>query len=246
MFRVESSGLRDQLLDLAELEQRQIPFATALALTKTAEMVRDGLVSEMRIVFDRPTPWTLNSLRVFPATKQKLVARVWMKDEADKSSPATKWLSPEIYGGARSDKRAEVMLKQRGLLPEGKYVVPGSGAKLDRYGNIPKGVITKALSGIGGFTQQGFAANATDSKRSRAKGNARRYFVLYDGDRKPMGIAERTSRGSSGLSVILAFVSRPTYRKAFDFFSIAEREAEDQLPIQWKLAVARAIGTTRR
>lgn len=245
MFRVDASGLRGLLVDLSDLEERQIPFAAALALTSTAQSVEERLVSEMRVVFDRPTPWTLNSLRVFPATKEKLVARVWMKDEADKSSPATKWLTPEIYGGARPDKRAEVMLKQRGLLPDGKYVVPGAGAKLDRYGNIPRGLLTKVMSGVGGFTQQGFDANATNSKRSRAKGNAKRYFVMYDSDRKPIGIAERTGKGRASVAMLLAFVSRPSYRKAFDFFAIAEREAEHQLPIQWRLAVARAIGTRR-
>lgn len=246
MFHVDASGLHEQLRQLTDLEARQLPFASALALTRTAkEDVEPALVSEMRTVFDRPTPWTLNSLRVFPATKQKLEARVWMKNEADKSIPATKWLAPEIYGGGRNYKRAEVMLRAKGLLPDDKYVVPGAGAKLDRYGNLAKGQITKALSGVGGFGQQGYNANATDSKRSRAKGNARRYFVMHDTNRKPIGIAERTGRGRAGLAIILAFVSRPSYRAAFDFHRVAEARAKAGLPTQFKRALAEALRTSR-
>lgn len=249
MFNVSAEGLAEQLARLTDLERKQIPFATALALTKTAEKVEQRLVGEMRTVFDRPTSWTLKSLRVFPATKQKLLARVWMKNEADKSSPATKWLAPEIYGGPRPDKRSEAMLRQRGILPANKYLVPGNGAQLDQYGNIKRGQVTKALSGIAGFTQQGYTANASGSRRSKAKGNGRRYFVMYDPNRQPIGIAERTGWGPKSrakMKVIMAFVSKPSYSKAFDFFSIAEREAEAQLPEQWRLALAQALSTARR
>ena len=245
MLRVDASGLEQQLAQLDSLND-QLPFATALALTWTAQSVAEHLQGEMRTVFDRPTPYTLNSLRVFPATKQKLVARVWMKDESVKAEPATKWLSPEIFGGQRKNKRVERQLRERGILPSDKYVVPGAGAQLDRFGNMSRGQVTKALSGIGGYTQQGYDANATSSARSQRKGNARRYFVMYDTNRRPVGIAERTGKGSAGLKIILAFVARPDYRKAFDFFSIAEREAQKQLPQQFEKAMAQAVGTRRR
>lgn len=246
MLRIDASSLREQVEELNDLEREQLPFATALALTRTAESVEEFLVGQMRTRFDRPTPYTLNSLRVFPATKTKLVARVWMKDEAVKAAPATKWLSPEIYGGQRNDKRAEVMLRAKGILPDGKFVVPGKGAKLDRYGNISRGQLTQALSGVGGFTEQGYDANATGSARSRRKGNARRYFVMFDGDRKPLGIAERTGNGRDKLSILLAFVARPSYRKAFPFHELAEQHAEAQLPGQFRAAIAEAMRTRRR
>ncbi|MNF08644.1 hypothetical protein D3C80_2091070 [compost metagenome] len=69
---------------------------------------------------------------------------------------------------------------------------------------------------------------------------------MFDGDRQPIGIAERTGKGRAKLSIIMAFVSRPSYRKAFDFFHIAEREAQAQLPVQFDKALARALSTRRR
>ncbi|MCY1305215.1 hypothetical protein D9M70_550090 [compost metagenome] len=117
---------------------------------------------------------------------------------------------------------------------------------MDRFGNISRGQITKALSGVGGFTEMGYNANATDSKRSQAKGNAKRYFVMHDTNRNPVGIVERTGKGRGSLKMILAFVSRPSYRKTFPFFEIAEREAESQLPGQFEKAMAEAMRTRRR
>lgn len=245
MITISPGLLHDFEGELESLENDQIPFAAALALTRTAQAVEQVLVSQMRTVFDRPTPYTLNSLRVFPATKEKLVARVWMKDESVKAEPATRWLTPEIYGGDRRTKRVERQLRERGILPEGKYVVPGAGAKLDKYGNMSRGQVTKALSGIGGYTQQGYDANATDSARSTKKGNYRRYFVMHGPDRSPIGIAERTAKGKDGLAMILAFVSKPTYRKTFDFHQIAQREAEARLRDEAVKAVAEARRTRR-
>ncbi|MCQ4271065.1 hypothetical protein NA655_08530 [Pseudomonas kuykendallii] len=241
MFKIEAKGLAEQLGTLTDIVERQLPFATALALTTTAKMVEAELQSEMRTVFDRPTPYTLNSLRVFPATKEKLVARVWMKDESDKAAPATRWLTPQVYGGQRQDKRSEKLLRARGILPDGKYIVPGRDAKLDQFGNIGRGQLQKIISGLG--AQFDRYANSTDSKRSI--GNRRRYFVLRN-SAGPIGIAERTGRGRDKVKLLLAFAGRPGYRKDFDFFGVGDRVAEEQLDVQFRLALGRALTTRRR
>jgi len=245
MIRIDATGF-EQAISEIDGSLDQIPFATALALTRTAKEVETALVGEMRSVFDRPTRWTLNSLRVFPATKEKLVARVWMKNEADKSVPATRWMEPEIYGGPRRDKRSESMLRARGILPNGKYIVPGQGAQLDQFGNIKRGYLTRMLSGVGGFSQQGYTANATGSARSQRRGNARRFFVMHDSQRVPICIAERTGRGRDNLHMVLAFVGRPSYRKTFDFFAVADRIAEERLTANFREAMAQALRTRRR
>lgn len=245
MIKITAYGLTDQLAELTDLAQRQIPFATALALTRTAQDVKAALEAEMPKVFDRPTRWTLNSLRLIPARKDRLLARVWIKDEADKAAPATKWLAPEVYGGSRPDKRSEAMLRARGILPAGMAVVPGTGADLDQYGNIKRGQLTKALSGIRGFGETGYTANATGSRRSQAKGNARSFFVLTKAG-KPIGIARRTGRKREDLSMFLAFVDKPNYRKTLDFFGIGERVAEQRLALHFEQAMAQALRSRRR
>lgn len=241
MIRVQQQGLLDGLAELTDLERNQIPFATVLALTETAKLVKAELESEMRQVFDRPTPYTMDSLRLIPATKQRLEARVWIKDEADGAAPATRWLTPEVYGGPRNNKRSEALLKARGILPEGKFVVPGKGMKLDSYGNVGRGQMQKILSGLG--AQGDRYQNSTDSRRSA--GNRTRYFVMRRGH-EAIGIAERTGRRRDQVQIVLAFVSKPGYAKALDFFTIGQRVADAQLPVQFEKALAQAIATRRK
>lgn len=99
MISIKPEGFQQQLADLTELEQRQIPYATATALTRAAQGLMDRLRDEMRVVFDRPTPYTLNSLRMVPARKDRLEARVWFKDEADGAQPASVWIAPRSTVG---------------------------------------------------------------------------------------------------------------------------------------------------
>jgi hypothetical protein len=243
VFEVTFTGLRERLQSLDRLEREQLPFAAALALTTTAQDVKDALVDEMRTVFDRPTRFTLNSLFVEPATKDRMKARVWMKDALPGGGgrPATEWLAPQIYGGGRDQKASEKRLSDKGVLPTGKYIVPGKGLKLDAHGNISRGTMNKILSGLG--AQFDRYANSTTSRRSA--GNLKRYFVLKKGNR-PIGIAERTGKGKSGMRMVIAFASRPQYSKRFDFFEVAQRVAEDRLAIRFELALARALGTRGR
>lgn len=262
MFTVKQKGMERGLSELTDLERNQLPFASALCLTRTAQIVGADIQAEMGIVFDRPTPATLNSIYIQPATKQKLEARVWIKDGRSvngkgnvvgregawgKGRAASTWLTPEIYGGPRSDKGIEKMLRRKGVLKQGQYIVPGNRMELDAYGNIPKGTLNKIISGASLFTEEGYSANATGSKRSRAKGNAKRYFVMHNAKREPFAVAERTGSGRSGLRVVLAFAGRtPRYRKTLDFFEIAERTAQRELPRQFELAMAQAMATWRR
>lgn len=247
--KVTFTGLRERLQTLDRLEREQLPFAAALALTGTAQDVKAGLVDEMKSVFDRPTRWTLNSVFIEPATKEKMEARVWLKDQDPGSggSAAAEYLSPQIYGGGRDYKGTEKMLYRKGAIGSGQYVVPGDKLQLDAHGNIGRGRLTKMLSGAGLFTQEGYDANATDSARSQRKGN-RRYFLMRKG-RTTIGIAERLGRGKgsrNNIRMVLVFARRATYSKQFDFFGVSERIAEDSLPIRFETALARALATRRR
>lgn len=242
MIQVTFKGLRERLQTLDRLEREQLPFAAALALTTTAQDVKAALVEEMASVFDRPTRFTLNSLFVEAATKDSMKARVWMKDKRQESGgrPATEWLAPQVFGGGRDQKASEKRLSDRGLLPAGKYIVPAKGLKLDAYGNISRGTMNKIVSGLG--AQFDKYANSTTSRRS--VGNLKRYFIMKKGNR-PIGIGERTGKGRAGMRMVVAFASRPQYSKRFDFFEVAERVADDRLPIRFELAIARALGTRR-
>ncbi len=71
-YRADLGAAPNLYLDV----QRQTNWAASQALTRTARHAVDELRQVMQRVFDRPTPYTLNALRVTPATRDNLTARV--------------------------------------------------------------------------------------------------------------------------------------------------------------------------
>jgi uncharacterized protein YijF (DUF1287 family) len=68
--------------------QKEIPFATALALTQTAIDLKKRQIEEMKQVFSNPVPWTLKSISHRYATKRDLRADVFFKEFGGKGTRA--------------------------------------------------------------------------------------------------------------------------------------------------------------
>ncbi len=140
------ADLREALSKLENLRKDQIPFATAYALTQTAKDSQTRVQREMRSVFDNPTPYTLAGLFVKPATKARLTSTMKFKDESAKGVPADRYITVQVEGGARRTKGFEELLIRSGVMPPGFYAVPTRAARLDSYGNVPRGTLNAILS----------------------------------------------------------------------------------------------------
>jgi hypothetical protein len=228
-----------ELDKLFDTKLKQVPFAMAKTLTLTAKDVQAALVHEMRDSFDRPTPFTLNSVFVTAATKKSQQAIVGLKDYSAKGSAASKYLAPEIEGGPRGNKRFEKALQAAGVLPPGYFVVPGATATLDAYGNIARSLIVQLLSYFKAFPQMGYKANITDKRKAlMAKDNKRTgklgvvYFVgRPGGGRRPLGVWARYTFGhGSAVKPVLIFVRGVNYEKRLDYFYAAQKAIEKSLP----------------
>ncbi len=124
--------------------RRQIPYATARALTKTAQDVQADVTKELPKVFDRPNPFTMRAIAYDPANKSSLTSRVYIRPIQ------AAYLGLEITGGTRRPKK--------------KALVLPTDYPTDQYGNIPRGTIKKLLArkdvfsgvvrGIGGIWQR--------------------------------------------------------------------------------------------
>src|SRR5690606_17275008 len=97
-------------------------------------------------VFDRPTRITVNSVLYAKATKDRLYADVFIRDEASGGTPPARYLLPEVEGGARRLKPFERLLQAQGVMPAGMFAVPGKGAQLDAFGNVPPSQVNQMLS----------------------------------------------------------------------------------------------------
>ena len=119
-FAGEMNRLQKQISGVA---LQQLPFATAQTLSELAAQIKDAEKAALHTEFDRPTPFTVNSVGSTKATKKKLWAVVYVKDIA------AAYLDPYEFGGLN-------MLNSKVLL---KPV----DQKLNQYGNIPRNTIAK-------------------------------------------------------------------------------------------------------
>lgn len=225
---------------------RQLPFATSLALNRVAQRVKAGQLQVMKRVFDRPTPFTMNSLMLTPATKTKLVAKVWFRDYATKGTPAQKYLGPEVFGGNRGHKRFERALVARGYMKPTQFAVPAAGAQLDSFGNVSRGQTVKIMTALRTHHEVGYNANRTTSRRSVRRGRNAQYFVGQPGGEQA-GIWQKVQTGfGEGIRPVFLFVDRnPRYRVRLAFFKIAENIMRARYAEEFKRAMDQAISTAR-
>lgn len=225
MLEIKIKGLDALLKDLEHLK-KETPRAVAKALTKTGMRIREEVRNEMRKVFDKPTPYTLGSLYLKGATDTRWETVVWFKDFAGKGTPATKYLWPEVHGGERPLKRFEAVLSRKGFLPPGWYAVPGSGAKLNAYGNISPGQIVQILTALDSLPGRPTIRGIEVPIKKKNK-NVKAYFAIrpHSSSHLAPGVYQRV-----GLSVkpILIFTNdKPTYSKRLPFYEIGQRVYEE-------------------
>ena len=230
--------------EISDIQRKHLPFALVLTQTRLAQRVKPGVLAVMKQRLDRPTPTTLNSLFIQMATKAR-GSKVYFKDSWVSGVPADAYLQQAVQGGHRPHKRFEKALIAKGLMGSSQYAVPTS-AFLNQYGNVSRGTMTRILSGLGAAeTSGGYQANASGSKRSQRKGNAKRYFSgAVDGER---GVWERRTmgKGSAVRPVFLFTNGTPGYRVIFPFFKIAENIVKAHYKAEFTAALGEAIATAR-
>ena len=245
MFKIDMSlDAAPVSAGMLELEKRHIPFVMARTATLLAQRVKKGTITVMQKRLDRPTPTTLNSLFVKMATKTR-AAQVYFKDSWASGIPADTYLQQAVSGGDRPHKRFEKSLIARGVMRSGQFAVPTT-AFMNQYGNVSRGTMLKILSGLGAAeSTRGYQANASDSAKSRRKGNAHRFFSGDVGGTQ--GVWERRSMGM-GDAVRPVFIfsdSAPRYRTIFPFFKIGQNIVNANYQVDAATAWAEAMSTAR-
>jgi len=231
-----SGRLDAALAQLRDIPSRVIPYAASTALNRVGPAARKDLQAEMPRVFDRPNAYTLNSIRVIPATVDNLTVRIAVKDDATNNGTRPEdYLLPNVFGGGRNEKRFERNLRYAGILREGWRAIPASGAKLDAFGNVPRGELQRILTALRASFDR--YQNRTDSARSRRNARNAPYFVgglprvsivggeqrVTPGSLQP-GIYRRDGRGVK--PVFIFTPKQPQYRQRLDFERTVERRAD--------------------
>ena len=173
---INTSEIKDLIRYLDEKQRVKIPETTAKAINSTSNQARQKIYAEMRRVFDRPTPYTLRSVWINYATKEKLFSEIYINNEAAKGNAPIKFLWAETEGGKRQQKGIERLMTAAGYMRSDEYLLPWK-AKKDQYGNVSAGTIQRILSGL--------QAQSDDYQNSPGKGGD------YKGTRKGRRVARR-------------------------------------------------------
>jgi hypothetical protein len=217
----------DPALRLLNNTQRQVKYATAVALTRTAKRIQDLAEKEIDKVFDRPTKFIQKGFFTKPANPANLEAVIGIKDRQ------AKVLLPHIIGGGRDRKPFEERLAIDTSKAAG-FWVPGQGIRLNASGNLTMGQITQIAAGL---------------KRTG------KYADVFVGvpvghPGAPYGIWGRKTKGRgkkavSGIVPLLMRISAPTYRQRFDFKGIAEKHAQRIFNEEFDRAFRQAMASAR-
>jgi hypothetical protein len=228
---------------------RQAPFVAAVSLTRTVKDVLPAEQDEMRAKFVGPTTYALNGMFIKPATKQRLEARIWVKDNPfGKGTPADRFLLPQIYGGPRGQKGMERMLQSAGLLRAGWFAVPAAGAQLDGNGNVKRSQIVQILSQLKLQRGAGYESRATGSARSN-RTIARQgvtYFALATKRRglEPGIYLKRKFAHGTAVRPVFIFVSSVQYKPRMRFHEVGQAVSNARFPVhfdnEWTKAVVQA------
>lgn len=225
--------------------------AAERTLDKMVDEIKDSVWSQLPKFFDRPTPYTLNSLKVTKTQRHNMVAYVWFKKPPRMRQH---YLVSQVEGGGRSFKGLELAMGNKFFAPAKPGNITGRGPQLDKYGNITGGQIRQIMSVLKVAERSaGYSANITarSAKRNR---KPRDYVLLRTRHGKlPPGIYQRyqTDVGpgrktkkrlppgekqksafkggfiqAAGLAHVMYQVKQPTYKKRLPFYQIGTKIAQ--------------------
>ncbi|EFJ8793866.1 hypothetical protein AXA14_005177 [Escherichia coli] len=201
-----------------EAIKKQIPFATARAMTSVARQIRDAQKTAIQRRLSNPTPFTVNSVRSAGATKNNLVARVFVMDTA------AAYLGPFETGGVHH--------------LSGKALLNPKNIRLNKYGNLPRrkldqlkskpNVFVGKVNGVSGVWQRKKAPKSRSKKRRKRSSNTARPQV---------------KRGSTKL--LIRFGDALSVQPVLGYMDRANSMAKALLPQEIQKALAEAMRTAK-
>ena len=143
-----TSDINKALQGLEALDEKNISFAVAKAMTLTGQFAEKKLKSAMNSAIDRPTPYTMNSTFVTFAKPSNLFMEVGIRTTARGNRVAAgRYLQSLIKGGSPTYKAVDLAASKiagyRGLLVPAQQ----SPIKKNRYGNITLGNYKTVVGG---------------------------------------------------------------------------------------------------
>ncbi|EMH4535329.1 TPA: hypothetical protein RG728_003758 [Morganella morganii subsp. morganii] len=210
------TDLSDQLRTL----RKQIPFATAQAMTAVVRKIEDAQKVAMQRNLDNPTPFTVKSVKSRGARKSDLKAKVFVMNTA------AAYLEPFETGGVHK--------------LNGSALLNPKDIKLNKYGNLPRNKLSSLKSKENTFIGDIGGVNGVWQRKKAKKGKKGRKRLQRSSngtrrDRKKQPMPKLLIRFGDALPVepVLGYQDR------------AMKMTQALLPQEINRAIAEAIRTAR-
>ncbi|ENM6470285.1 hypothetical protein R4E38_02485 [Morganella morganii] len=210
------TDLSDQLRTL----RKQIPFATAQAMTAVVRKIEDAQKVAMQRNLDNPTPFTVKSVKSRGARKSDLKAKVFVMNTA------AAYLEPFEIGGVHK--------------LNGSALLNPKDIKLNKYGNLPRNKMSGLKSKENTFIGDIGGVNGVWQRKKAKKGKKGRKRL----QRSPNGT--RRDRNKLPMpKLLIRFGDALPVEPVLGYQDRAMKMTQALLPQEINRAIAEAIRTAR-
>jgi len=211
------STLKDLSRQLEQL-QKQIPFATAQAMTSVVRDIAAAQKVALGRKLESPTPFTVNSVGSSGARKNNLRAKVFVRDVA------AEYLEPFEFGG-------EHKLNSQALLNP-------KNIKLNKYGNMPRNKLSQLKAKPNVFVGEVNGVDAVWQRRKPKKAKKKRARRSANGTRRP-------KRKQRAPKLLVRFGDALPVTPTLDYMNRSRSMAAGLMPGALSRAIEEAIRTAK-
>lgn len=200
--------------------RKQIPFATAQALTSTVRKIENAQKVALQRNLESPTPFTVKSIKSRGAHKSDLRAKVFVMNIA------AEYLTPFEEGGVHK--------------LNGSALLNPKNIKLNKYGNLPRNKLSSLKAKDNTFIGDVGGANGVWQRKKVKKGKKGRKRI----QRSPNGT--RKDRKKQPMpKLLIQFGDALPVKPVLGYQNRAMKMAQALLPQEIKRAIAEAMRTAR-
>ncbi|MBT0338283.1 hypothetical protein [Morganella morganii] len=200
--------------------RKQIPFATAQAMTAVVRKIEDAQKVAMQRNLDNPTPFTVKSVKSRGARKSDLKAKVFVMNTA------AAYLEPFETGGVHK--------------LNGSALLNPKDIKLNKYGNLPRNKLSSLKSKENTFIGDIGGVNGVWQRKKAKKGKKGRKRL----QRSPNG-TRRDRKKQPMPKLLIRFGDALPVEPVLGYQDRAMKMTQALLPQEINRAIAEAIRTAR-
>lgn len=200
--------------------RKQIPFATAQAMTSVVRKIEDAQKVAMQRNLDNPTPFTVKSVKSRGARKSDLKAKVFLMNTA------AAYLEPFEIGGVHK--------------LNGSALLNPKDIKLNKYGNLPRNKMSALKSKENTFIGDVDGVNGVWQRKKVKKGKKGRKRL----QRSPNG-TRRDKKKQPMPKLLIRFGDALPVEPVLGYQDRAMKMTQALLPQELNRAIAEAIRTAK-